>query len=427
MKALYFSLNLIFFICYLFSQTNPIAQSLPYTENFSLFWNSTTYPAGIQGWAISTSPGASFDVAPPVDDRDLNASRDASTSGGGVHNYNGKIGFLNSGTGDLSIVFSVNTSGKQNIFVSYRIMTIRNPYGYLGYNRINEVTLQYRVGESGSFANLTGVEYQNNTTTQVYTTTTPQQPLDKSVILPAICNNQPIVQLRLASREVSGSGYRPSFAIDNISVTGDILLPIELSSFTVTLDPHNHPQLTWVTQSETGVLGFYVLRADANDLSNAQVVSPLIQATNTSQQQTYVYTDADPSDNGTYYYWLQNSDFDGSSSFHGPVTVLYDSSGGVPPPDIPLKTELKGVYPNPFNPLLFIPYSLAAPENVSFGIYNSRGQLVRSIDPGSQTPGEHVLQWDGTDARGQSLAGGIYCIRMQAGQDILQCKAVLQK
>ena len=254
-----------------------------------------------------------------------------------------------------------------------------------------------------------------------------------NVPLPEACANKPLIYLRWIMRtnvsvDLASVTDLGTSRIDDFLVIGDpITLPIELSSFTVTLDPHNHPQLTWVTQSETGVLGFYVLRADANDLSNAQVVSPLIPATNTSQQQTYVYTDADPSDNGTYYYWLQNSDFDGSSSFHGPVTVFYDSSGGVAPPDIPLKTELKGVYPNPFNPLVFIPYSLATPENVSFCIYNSRGQLVRRIDPGSHTPGEHVLQWDGTDARGQSLAGGIYCIRMQAGQDILQRKAVLLK
>lgn len=213
-------------------QTNPTAQAIPYSQNFDgLAHTSTTYPDGWQGWTISTSPGSSFNTAAPTADRSLIASSTAATNSGNVHNYNGKIGFLNSSSLDLTIVLAINTTGKSNIKVSYDIMTIRNPYDGSSNTRINEVTLQYRIGTSGTFTNLTGVEYQNNTTTQTTAITTPQKLESKSITLPDACNNQSVVQLRWASRQVSGSGSRPSFAVDNISVnTIPTLSTITISS-----------------------------------------------------------------------------------------------------------------------------------------------------------------------------------------------------
>lgn len=208
----------------IFGQTNPTPQSLPYYQDFnSLSHSSTTYPDGWQGWTISTSPGSNFNTVAPTADRTLTALSTAATTSGNVHNYNGKIGYLNSSSLDLTIVLALNTTGYTNIQVQYDIMTVRNPYDGSSNTRINEVTLQYRVGTTGSFTNLTGIEYQNNTTTQTGNTTDPQKLETKTITLPSACNNQPVVQLRWASRQVSGSGSRPSFAVDNISVTGTTL------------------------------------------------------------------------------------------------------------------------------------------------------------------------------------------------------------
>lgn len=208
-----------------FAQTNPAAQSLPYSENFSgLAHTSTSYPAGIQGWQLSTSGSStSFRTSAPVADLSLNASSSASTTTGTViHNYNGKIGLLATGSSDPGICLAVNTSNLNSITVSYDVMTIRNPYDGSSNTRINEITLQYRVGTSGSFTSLAGIEYQNNTTTQTGSgVTTPQNTASKSVTLPAGCNNQSVVQIRWVQRDVSGSGSRPSFALDNISISGN--------------------------------------------------------------------------------------------------------------------------------------------------------------------------------------------------------------
>ncbi len=211
------------------AQTNPAAQTLPYSQDFSaLAHSSTTYPDGWQGWTISTAPGSTFNTSAPTADRTLFASSTANTTSGNVHNYNGKIGYLNTASLDLTVVLAITTSGKTDVQVTYDVMTIRNPYDGSSNTRINEVTLQYRVGTTGAFTNLTGIEYQNNTTTQTGTVTTPQNLQTKNITLPSACNDQAVVQIRWASRQVSGVGSRPSFAVDNISVTGTtvVIVPV---------------------------------------------------------------------------------------------------------------------------------------------------------------------------------------------------------
>lgn len=211
-------------------QTNPAPQSLPYNQDFSaLVAASTVYPAGWQGWTVATLPGTTFKTNAPTADRVLTGSSTAATNSGNVHNYNGKIGYLNSGSLDLSIVLSINTNLRTSVSVGYDVMTLRNPYDGTTNTRINEVTLQYRVGNTGAFTTLTGIEYQNNTTTQTTAVTTPQNSQTKNIILPAACDNKSEVQIRWISREVSGGGARPSFAFDNINITS---LPI--STYTIT-------------------------------------------------------------------------------------------------------------------------------------------------------------------------------------------------
>ncbi len=379
---------------------------------------------------MNALPTTEYCIDPPDYNRSLNASGDASTTTAAIHNYRNKIGLLDPTDNSLAIVFALDTSGKQNILLNYDIMTIRNPYGYLSSNHINGATLQYRIGSSGDFTTLLGLEYQNNTVLQTKKTTTPQDSQPRSIVLPAVCNNQPMVQIRLVSRLISGSGaYRPSFAIDNILVTGEDLptLPVQLSSFTATISADNHITLIWVTQSETGMQGYYVYRANSKQISDTEIVSPMIAATNSSQQQTYAYTDRDITETGTYYYWLQTNDLDGTVNFHGPVSMFYNASGDNPTPEIPLVTELKSVYPNPFNPLAFIPFSLARESTVSFKIYNTRGQIVKNYDLGSKASGNYRITWDGTDYKGQTLANGVFYIIMNAGTQVYQTKAVLLK
>lgn len=217
-------LTWVFSFCMVFgfvqAQTIPSPQLLPYIQNFNLLpHSSTAYPVGWNGWAVSTAPSTLFNTAAPISDRVLMASSSASTSTGNIHNYNGKMGMLNTGSLDLALVLCLNTSSKKNILLQYDAMTIRNPYDSAANTRIRELSIQYRTDTTGVFSTLAGVEYRNNTLKQnTLGTTAPQNLVSKSIVLPSVCDSQANLQLRWITRDVSGSGLRPSFAIDNIKV-----------------------------------------------------------------------------------------------------------------------------------------------------------------------------------------------------------------
>ena len=54
-----------------------------------------------------------------------------------------------------------------------------------------------------------------------------------------------------------------------------------LSHFSATMTAQNYVQLTWVSQTETNLMGYNVYRSDSDDLSSAAKISDLIGATNT--------------------------------------------------------------------------------------------------------------------------------------------------
>jgi len=217
MNKFYNSVSILFFtllISNVLGQTNPTAQSLPYSQNFaSLTGSTTTYPAGWQGWTISGSLGTSYPTSAPNGNQALAGTDNTSTSAH-VGDFNGKMGTLSTGSALKAICLAINTSGLTSISVSFDAGTQRTEN-----TRQNELGLQYRIGTSGAFTNVSAV-YQNQMTPTNTTGTGVVNVQSKSVTLPAACENQAVVQLRWVIRDVSGSGNRPGFSIDNISVTG---------------------------------------------------------------------------------------------------------------------------------------------------------------------------------------------------------------
>ena len=229
---------LSFFYCSItvFAQTFPVAQQLPYTQNFnSLGASDTAYPSGFQGWTASITPGSTFNTtAALVADRPLTANGTAAIGTGNFYNYDGKIGFLNTGSLDLTIGFAFDATNQKAIQVQYDAMTIRNPYDVppaTTNTRVNEMILQYRVGSSAPFISLLATAYSNNDVKQITAVTTPQNLKSFRITLPAECDNQPLVQIRWISRQVSGGGSRPSFAIDNIDIKSDVAAPINVAGY----------------------------------------------------------------------------------------------------------------------------------------------------------------------------------------------------
>ena len=204
-------------------------------------------------------------------------------------------------------------------------------------------------------------------------------------------------------------------------------LPVELSSFSAIVNAQNLVNLTWVTESETGVSGYNIYRGTTNDVASASLASPLLQATNTSQQQTYQFVDYSLDTNGTYYYWLLGMDLDGSSTFFGPVVVVYNADGNGNTPVLPARTELLSAYPNPFKPNTTISYSIKDASPVTLDIFNTRGQVIRSYTNNKASAGTFSIVWDGNDAKGNKVGSGVYFYRMTSKDYISTKKLVVTK
>ncbi|MEE3234666.1 MAG: FG-GAP-like repeat-containing protein [Candidatus Latescibacterota bacterium] len=88
-------------------------------------------------------------------------------------------------------------------------------------------------------------------------------------------------------------------------------------------------------------------------------------------------------------------------------------------------------YPNPFNPMTTIRFSIPKsgsdnPHNpVMIELYNTIGQMIRSWDFSNLPMGYHNLLWDGQDKDGRPVASGVYFIRMRAENFVQVRKATL--
>jgi hypothetical protein len=94
---------------------------------------------------------------------------------------------------------------------------------------------------------------------------------------------------------------------------------------------------------------------------------------------------------------------------------------------IPYATELRGNYPNPFNPSTTISFALQGEGRVQLDIYNILGQKVKTLLDDELDSGIHNVRWDGTNDRGGVAASGIYFYRMKTRDFDRTKKMILMK
>ncbi len=91
------------------------------------------------------------------------------------------------------------------------------------------------------------------------------------------------------------------------------------------------------------------------------------------------------------------------------------------------KFALGKAVPNPTTGDTRIDYALPVNGQVSLGIYNTTGQLVRELVKGSVLAGHWAVTWNGTDASGQKVPGGVYFYKLvvEGGQAFSAAKKVV--
>jgi len=98
-----------------------------------------------------------------------------------------------------------------------------------------------------------------------------------------------------------------------------------------------------------------------------------------------------------------------------PVTSIEDN----PAVNLPEQFSLSQNFPNPFNPVTVISYSLPSAADVRLDIYNVVGQKVASPASGRKKAGTYSVTWDATE-----FASGVYFYRLTAG-DYTETKRML--
>lgn len=218
-------------------------------------------------------------------------------------------------------------------------------------------------------------------------------------------------------------------AFDNayVKLTQEETLPVELSSFNASVTTGNNVLLSWTVESETGLIGYNILRGSSNNISQSlKMNQDIVTASNLSVVHSYSYHDTETEPNQEYYYWLNSLEQDGTSQTYGPIRVLTnDSNPGTP--NIPLKNNFIGAYPNPFNPSTSLKYTIVNPGDVTIDIYNSKGQYIKTFKQSHNSGGTYSIVWDGKDSGNKSVTSGVYFFKLTQGKFTQTQKAVLMK
>ena len=88
---------------------------------------------------------------------------------------------------------------------------------------------------------------------------------------------------------------------------------------------------------------------------------------------------------------------------------------------------LRTNYPNPFNPLTNISFSIPSPAKVKLTVYNVKGQKVKELINDTMDMGKHTVQWDGTDQRNRKVSSGLYFSRLEHDSKSKTIKMMLMK
>jgi len=93
----------------------------------------------------------------------------------------------------------------------------------------------------------------------------------------------------------------------------------------------------------------------------------------------------------------------------------------------PEKFTLGQNYPNPFNPGTTIVFNLPDVVYGELAVFNVKGEKIKTLHHGRLLSGQHKVSWDGTDASGQQVAGGIYIYKFSSSKFSQSKRMILLK
>ncbi len=113
-----------------------------------------------------------------------------------------------------------------------------------------------------------------------------------------------------------------------------------------------------------------------------------------------------------------------SDSYGGYIdqVSLFEDAGTVDANEFPARFHLEAPYPNPFNPVTTLPFSLEETGQVSLQVFDLSGHVVATLVDGLQERGMHEVAFDAS-----TLPSGLYVARMTTEAGAAVQKIVLAK
>ncbi len=108
-----------------------------------------------------------------------------------------------------------------------------------------------------------------------------------------------------------------------------------------------------------------------------------------------------------------------------PVTLHVNEVIGIPGNQGMTGHGLLGNYPNPFGLSTTVRYMLNDPGPVKIDILDLNGKLLVTLVSENQSPGEYNTVWNGRDASGRLLPGGVYECRLSTGNETYCRKLII--
>jgi len=194
-----------------------------------------------------------------------------------------------------------------------------------------------------------------------------------------------------------------------------IVTPVELKSLSSIVVPYEGVTVQWETASESGNVGFNILRSLTEAGEYKQINEKLIPRDANGK---YKFNDKSIQAGRKYWYKLEDVSTSGIKTQHGPVLAEVA---------VPKEFDLFQNYPNPFNPTTTIRYQVPKAVKVKLEIFNIMGQSVRTLVDDNKEPGYHLVLWDGLTSAGSPASTGVYYYRISAGDFVMSKKMALLK
>jgi hypothetical protein len=117
-------------------------------------------------------------------------------------------------------------------------------------------------------------------------------------------------------------------------------------------------------------------------------------------------------DSGSYNYYVQAVYSEGLGDKSNVIDVAFPFVSEHNNTTPVLVNALHQNYPNPFNPTTTFAYSLAKSGKATLRIYNTKGQLVKTLVDSPKSAGLHKIVWNGVNNEGRQVSSGIYFYRL---------------